>query len=180
MHDVYIRSYRPARIARDFLAAGLTLLAAFIIAAALFGCAGPISGVQSTVTDVSDALLTDLAKIGNTAQTDLAKADAVALAATPPDQDGHVCLTTVGGVLGDIQKVNAAAGGAGAGVFTVGEMASLFQPGSIQYNTEKQKLVSGCAAKAQDVLGAAGVLAAGGVVGAIAAGQMLPVLAAVP
>lgn len=147
----------------------------------LAGCSGQLSQVQTTInTKIVDPLLTDLAKIGNTAGADLTNVIAVANAANPPDTDGANCAKAALQVQNDIAKVLAAANTPQAGVLTTAEIASLFQPGSIQYNTEKQVLTSGCAAKAQDVLGAAGVLAAGGVLGGIATGQVLPVLAAAP
>lgn len=140
-------------------------------AIALVGCA-------TFNQKVADPLITLLSKIANTALLDLQQADKVALAATPPDTDGHNAIQAVIVVLGQITKVAAAAQSPNSGVFTTAELASLFQPGSAQYNAAEQILVSGCAAKAQDVLGAAGVLAAGGVVGALASGQVLPILAA--
>lgn len=142
--------------------------------------AASIAGCSSFNTKVVDPLITDLSKINNTATADLNQAVAVAQAATPPDTDGANCALAAISVGADVAKVNAAASGAGAGVLTTAELASLFQPGSAQYNAEKQKLTSGCAAKAQDVLGAAGVVAAGGVVGMLAAGQLLPLAAAAP
>lgn len=134
-------------------------------------------------TKVIDPLITDISRINATASADLVTAEAVAQAATPPDTDGYNCSVAAVTASSQINKVLAAAqaGGATAGVFTTAELASLFQPGSAQYNAVNQLLVSGCAAKAQDVLGAAGVLAAGGVVGAIAASNViLPLAAAAP
>lgn len=131
-------------------------------------------------TKVIDPLLTDLGKIGATATADLTVAKSVALAATPPDTDGANCITAALTVAAQINAVNVAAGVPNAGVLTTAELASLFQPGSAQYNQAQQTLVSGCAAKAQDVLGPTGLLAAGGVTAAIAAGKVLPILAAAP
>src|SRR5215469_11301004 len=132
-------------------------------------------GCEQLNQRIVDPLLKDLQKINATAQADLGQAKLVALAATPPDQDGANCADAAITVSASINRVFAAATGSTAsGPLTAAELASLFQPGSIQYNTARQTLTSGCAAKAQDVLGAAGVLAAGGVVGAIAAGQVLP------
>jgi hypothetical protein len=145
------------------------------IAIALNACS---SAVTSVNTQVVDPLITTLSKINATAVADLTTAGNVALAATPPDKDGASCIAGTITVAGQINAVLAAAKGANAGVLTTAELASLFQPGSAQYNAAQQVLVSSCAAKAQDVLGAAGVLAAGGVVGALASGQVLPVLAA--
>lgn len=139
-----------------------------------------LSGCATFNTKVIDPLITDLSKINATATADLQIVVSVANAATPPDTDGANCAQAAITVAGQVQKVNTAAAGTGAGVLTTAELASLFQPGSAQYNAAKQVLVSGCAAKAQDVLGAAGVVAAGGVVGMIAAGQLLPTLAAAP
>jgi len=145
---------------------------------ALSGCANGFLNFNSKVVD---PLITDISKLNNTASGDLVIAENVATAATPPDTDGYNCAAGAIVASGQINKVLAAAQGTGAGVITTGELASLFQPGSQQYNAVKQELTSACAAKAQDVLGAAGVLAAGGVVGAIAvSNQILPLAAAAP
>ena len=158
----------------------LKILAPIACAALLYGCAGQINQAQTQINGVNDALLTDLAKIGNTAVADLQNVENVAKAATPPDTDGYNCAAAAIMVGGQINAVMTAANQPTAGVLTTAEIASLFQPGSAQYNQAKQVLTSGCAAKAQDVLGAAGVLAAGGALGAIAGGQVLPLLAAAP
>jgi hypothetical protein len=130
---------------------------------------------------VVDPLITDLAKINATAINDLQVAQKVAQAATPPDTDGFNCYAAAITVANQINSVIVAAQGPAAGVLTTAELATLFQPGSAQYNNVKQQLVSGCAAKAQDVLGAQGVLAAGGVIGAIATTNLvLPALIAAP
>jgi hypothetical protein len=163
------------------------LIAPIALVAALAGC-------SSFNAKVVDPLITDLAKVNATATADLNTAINVAMAATPPDNDGAACAKAALTVNSQVAAVVAAANPtppagtttapatptAAAGALTAAELASLFQPGSAQYNMVKQELTSGCAAKAQDVLGAAGVLAAGGVVGALAAGQVLPVLAAAP
>ena len=146
-------------------------------AAALAGCSNP----TLINTKIVDPLITDLSKINNTLNADLVGVQKTALAATPPDTDGANCAAAAITVSGQIATVNTAASGTGAGVLTTAELASLFQPGSAQYNAVKQTLTSGCAAKAQDVLGAAGVLAAGGVVGALATtNTILPLAAAAP
>lgn len=127
---------------------------------------------------VVDPLITDLSKISNTAATDLNTVIATANAATPPDVDGANCAKAALTVQGQVAAVVKAANVSGAGAFTAAELASLFQPGSAQYNQAAQTLNSGCAAKAADVLTAAGALAAGGAVGALAVGQLLPLAAA--
>lgn len=142
-----------------------------------------LAGCASLNTKVVDPLITDISRINNTASADLQVAQNVAQAATPPDVDGFNCAGAAVTASAQINKVLAAAtaGGASAGAFTTAEIASLFQPGSQQYNAINQLLVSGCAAKATDVLGAAGVMAAGGVAGAIAASNIiLPLAAAAP
>lgn len=162
-------------------------IACVSVVALLGGCAsGIISNTQTQINSVNDALITDLGKIAATATADLQQVEKVASVpnARMPggieDQDGYNCAAAAITVGAQIQAVMAAGAGPGAGIMTTAEIASLFQPGSAQYNQAKQTLTSGCAAKAQDVLGAAGVLAAGGVVGAIATGQVLPILAAAP
>lgn len=147
----------------------------------LAGCSQQLGQVQTTINQkVIDPLLTDLNKIGNTAAGDLKNVQAVAQAATPPDSDGYNCAAAALTVQGQIAAVLTAANTPQAGVLTTAEVASLFQPGSAQYNQAKQVLVSGCAAKAQDVLGPTGLLAAGGVAGALATQNILPLAAAVP
>jgi hypothetical protein len=139
-----------------------------------------LGGCAQLNTQVVDPVITALAKINATATADLVKAQKVALAEAPPDQDGFACYASVLVVSGQIAAVMTAAQGPGAGIFTSLQLASAFQPNGAQYNLVTQELRSGCAAKAQDVLGAAGVLAAGGAIGAIASGQILPMLAGVP
>ena len=132
-------------------------------------------------TKVIDPLITDIAKLNNTAAADLVVAENVAKAATPPDIDGYNCASAAVQASVEINTVLTAAGGANAGPLATAELASLFQPGSAQYNAIKQILITGCAAKAQDVLGPAGVLAAGGVIGALATTNgILPLAAAAP
>jgi hypothetical protein len=157
-----------------------SIVTATLLATALLSGCSLFSNPTVINTTVVDPLITDLSKINNTAMADLVVVQKTALAATPPDADGAQCAAAAITVGGQIAAVNTAASGTGAGILTTAELASLFQPGSAQYNQVKQTLTSGCAAKAQDVLGAAGVLAAGGVVGAIAAGQLLPLAAAAP
>lgn len=139
-----------------------------------------LAACTSLNTKVVDPLITALGKINATATADLVQVEVVAKAATPPDTDGFNCAAAAITVGGEINAVFAAAnnGQAATGPLTLAELASLFQPGSAQYDQVSQTLTSGCSAKAIDVLGAAGVLAAGGTVTAIAAGKVLPVLAA--
>ena len=172
--------YLPARLAAWSIELALATLVGATLVFALGGCSGQITGAQTQVNKITDALITDLAKIGATAGADLQAAEKVAQAATPPDTDGFNCAAAALTVQGQIAVVLTAANQPAAGALTTAEVASLFQPGSAQYSAAKQVLTSGCAAKAQDVLGAAGVLAAGGALGAIAGGQVLPLLAAAP
>lgn len=175
-----LATYRQCVLARNCLVAAIAAIVAIGAVMALGGCGAQIGQVQGQVAGVADKLITDLAKIGNTVGADLQTAQKVALAATPPDTDGANCAAAALTVKGQIAVVLTAANQPAAGALTTAEVASLFQPGSAQYNAAKQALTSGCAAKAQDVLGAAGVLAAGGALGAIASGQVLPLLAAAP
>ena len=139
-----------------------------------------LGACSSFNTKVIDPLLNDLAKINNTAAADLVVAENVAKAATPPDIDGYNCAVAAATVAAQINAVAVAANVPNAGPLATAELASLFQPGSAQYNAANQTLTSGCAAKAQDVLGPTGLIAAGGVAGAIATGKILPILAAAP
>lgn len=140
----------------------------------LVGC------TPNAIQQVTDPLITVLSRIANTAQADLQTTIVVAQAATPQDNDGVQCAQAGLVVQGTVSRVVTAAHVSGAGAFTMAELASLFQPGSAQYNYAKQTLVSGCAAKAQDVLGPTALLGTG-VIGALAVGQqLLPLAAAIP
>lgn len=161
-----------------YLAFVISACCAMLVIAALAACA-PLSSFNQ---EVVDPLITVLDKVNATAVTDLQGAEKAAQAATPTDTDGFNCAAAAIVVLGEVTAEFAVVSGAKSapGPLTLAEMASLFQPGSAQYNAAKQTLTSGCAAKAQDVLGAAGVLAAGGVIGALATQNVLPLAAAIP
>lgn len=132
-------------------------------------------------TSATNPLATALSRISNTAAVDLQTAQKVALAATPPDNEGAACAAAALTVQGYVAKVVQAANQPGAGAFTVAELASLFQPGSPQFNQANNTLATGCIAKANLVLGPSGVIAAGGVAGVLAAtNQILPLGAAIP
>lgn len=145
-----------------------------------------LAACSSTSTS-TNPLFTVLSKISAAGIADIAKVEAVASVPNPglaggiEDAHGLACAQAAGSVLTQINAVNAAANGPGAGVLTAGEMASLFQPGSPAFTQAQDTLVAGCNAKAVDVLGPAGVVAAGGVIGAIATTQsILPLIAAAP
>lgn len=145
------------------------------LALALAACA------NSSGKGPANALITVLSRISNTGIADLAVVESVAKAATPPDTDGYNCAVAATTVAQQIAALNAAANVSGAGALTLAEMASLFQPGSAQFNAAQNTLASGCVAKANDVLGPAGVVAAGGVIGVLAAtNSVLPLAAAAP
>lgn len=155
-------------------------IAVVLFTLALAACSSTSNPVQTVNAKIVDPLITALSRIGNTSTADLTVAENVANAATPPDKDGYNCAATAITVQSQINAVFKAAAVPNAGVFTTAELASLFQPGSAQYNNAKQELVSGCAAKAQDVLGPTALLA-NGVVGAIATtNAVLPLAAAAP
>ena len=132
---------------------------------------------------VIDPLVTELGKISAAGLADLARVETVASVPNPglpggiEDADGLACAKAGVVVLSQIQAVNTAANGPGAGVLTTAELASLFQPGSPAYLQAENTLAAGCVAKANDVLGAAGVVAAGGVIGALAANSAILPLA---
>lgn len=155
---------------KDRLTMGAAILAFASAAVVMADCA--------QVNSASSKILQTLAQIGNTAQADAAQAKAVALAATPPDTDGANCWTGVSTAIGEIQQVNTAAnaGQSKAGVFTATEMASLFQPGSAQYNQVVNLVGTACIAKANDVMGAANVVGAGGVMAILP--KIIPLAAA--
>jgi len=121
----------------------------------LAGCAA------QTATSPGQQVLTNLTTIANTADADLATSIAVANAATPPDTAGVNCATAVRTVGANIRKVMAATpAGATVGVFTAGEIASLYAPGSAQFNDAVQTIETGCIAKLHQI-NAAGASAAG-------------------
>ena len=113
---------------------------------ALAGCAQ--TGKPDQITSVLD-------QIANTSTADLKTSIAVANAATPPDADGAACAQAVLTVSASMQKVLAASTAAGGtiGAFTVAEIASLYQPGSAQYNYAIKTVGTGCLNKAVDVAG---------------------------
>jgi hypothetical protein len=138
-------------------------------------------------TKVIDPLITELGKISAAGLADLTQLEAVAsvpnkaLPGGIEDADGLACAQAAVVVLTQVQAVNTAASGPGAGALTTAEIASLFQPGSVQYNQATNTLAAGCVAKANDVLGPAGVVAAGGVIGALSiTNGILPIAAVAP
>lgn len=141
----------------------------------------------TSTTSLNNPLIVELTKIGNAGLADLKSVEAVAsvpntaMAGGIEDQAGLQCAQAAVTVLTQIQALNNAANGPGAGALTLAEMASLFQPNSPQFDSAQNILATGCVAKANAVMGAAGVIAAGGVVGAmVASPQILPLLAAAP
>ena len=111
-----------------------------------------------------DRITPVLTQIANTAIADLQQQKAVALAATPPDTDGAACAgalpnPAVAGDLGTgalavaaaIQRVAAVTTGQQVGVFTTAEIATLYQPGSAQFNWAVKTLETACIAKVHDV-----------------------------
>lgn len=127
---------------------------------ALAGCAVPAIVSQSESTQIT----TVLTQLGNTVVNDLQQQAATAMAATPPDVDGARCAGTlpnpaVSGDLGTgalavaaaIQRVNAVNANKPIGALTVAEIATLYQPGSAQFNWAVTTLETACIAKVHDV-----------------------------
>ncbi len=124
----------------------VTAAAALLCAAALAGCVAATSAQQQTI-------VSDLTTIANTAIPDLTTSIAVANAATPPDTAGAACAAATLVVAGNIQKVLAATpAGATVGAFTVAEIASLYAPGSPQFNAAVTTIETGCIAKVHAVI----------------------------
>ena len=126
---------------------------------ALAACAGGLVSQSE-----SQQITTVLTQLGNTLTSDLLAQGAVALAATPPDLDGAACAgtlptnpldpTTGTGALtvaAAIQKVAAVTAGKSVGALTVAEIATLYQPGSAQFNWAVKTIETGCIAKVHDV-----------------------------
>lgn len=103
-----------------------------------------LPGCQISKTDDVSVLLD---RIGNTVADDLATAKRIAMAATPPDQAGADCADAVTKVHVAVVKVMEAARGGTVGAFSVGELATIFQPGSPQVEAQKAVLLTGCSAK---------------------------------
>lgn len=122
----------------------LSLVAAIAMLPLLNGCA--LSPAQTSATT------TALTNLANTATADMTTAIAVASAATPPDTDGVACAKAGITVVQAMQKVLAATPSGGqAGVITAAEVASLYQPGSAQYNWVVTTVETGCIAKLHDI-----------------------------
>ncbi len=129
-----------------------------LMAGTTIGCSLGLNSAQST------EISTVLTQLGNTLTSDLLAQKAVALAATPPDVDGATCAgnlpdpavagdtgTGALGVAAAIQKVAAVTAGKSVGALTVAEIATLYQPGSAQFNWAIKTLESACIAKVHDV-----------------------------
>jgi hypothetical protein len=130
--------------ARTFRRYGLGLL--------LLASAGALAGCVVGSTAQSNQVITDLTTIGNTATADLNSTIAVANAATPPDTAGATCAQAALQVAANIQKVVAATpAGSTVGAFTTAEIASLYQPGSPQFNQAVTTIETGCIAKLHQI-----------------------------
>lgn len=129
---------------------------------ALTSCVGPVGQVISA--DQNAQISKVLTQLSNTLVQDLQQQRAVALAATPPDLDGAQCAgtlptnpadaTTGTGALtvaAAIQAVAKVTTGKAIGALTIAEIASLYQPGSAQFNWAVKTLETGCIAKIHDI-----------------------------
>ena len=107
-----------------------------------------LAGCQVGSTAQSKQIIADLTTISNTAAADMASMIAVANAATPPDTAGATCAAAIQTVGSAMQKVLVATpAGSTVGVFTAGEIASLYAPGSAQFNYVVTTIETGCIAK---------------------------------
>jgi hypothetical protein len=135
-----------------------------LIAAIAFGITSCSVVSQSESTKIT----TVLTQLGNTLVTDLQQQRAVALAAQPPDVDGAACAGALPGeavydtssdhlglgalgVAAAIQKVAAVTANKAVGALTAAEVASLYQPGSAQFNWAVKMIETACIAKIHDV-----------------------------
>ena len=178
-------------------------LPALALCVFLPGCvAGIVTKTQGAVNVASDALVKDLTAVANTNQSDIGQGIIAAGTVLPStgkavDPDGVACLTAIKTVNADVLAILANAQGTvgspasgttaavapTGGAITTAEVASIFIPNGQFYNNEKQILVTGCAAKAQDMLGAqASLLGPAAVIQNLAAlaPVVAPALAAVP
>jgi hypothetical protein len=117
----------------------------------------PLAGCAGTTPGGTNSTVTNLTAIANEVQSDLTTAIAVANAATPPDTAGAACAAAMIQVSANIQKVAAVGQG---GVFTTAEIASLYAPGSAQFNAAVTTIETGCIAKLHSI-NQAGASAAG-------------------
>ena len=102
------------------------------------------------------ALNTFLTQLNNTATTDLAGVQAVALAEFPVNNDLYSCAASAVTVQTAIVKVMTAAqtkSGAPPGPVTVAALTLAFVPGSDQYNWALKTINTGCANELIDVQG---------------------------
>lgn len=147
-----------------------TKFAAIVLAGTAWACT--ISPEQSS--QIGQVLT----RVGNTLEASLQQQAQVALAATPPDLDGARCAGALPdpakpGDLGSgalavaaaIQRVSAVTIGKPVGALTVAELATLYQPGSAQWNWAVTTLETACIAKIHDVNQA--VNSTGGVIAAL-------------
>ena len=116
-----------------------------IAALALAACVVPPAG--------TDPNITNLTTIANAATADLNSVIAVANAATPPAPHLASCATAALTVGAAMQKVLAATpAGSTVGAFTAAAVASLYLPGSAQYNFAITTIETGCIAEVHDVM----------------------------
>ncbi len=116
---------------------GTTAAALSMAAFLMTGCA---ASDTKGITNVLD-------RVANTGVTDLEVAQKVALSATPPDQAGADCAGGVIKVAQAMQKIAQATSGQSVGAFTVAEIATLYQPGSPQFEWATTTIESACLAK---------------------------------
>src|SRR5579863_1415176 len=140
---------------KRFIATLCTTVAAGALCLGLDACA--LSQAQS------DQITTTMTQLGNTLTSDLQSQRNAALAATPPDLDGAACAGTLPdpaqpmngtgamAVAGAIQKLNASLVGKPIGALTAAEIATLYQPGSAQFNWAVKTIETACIAKLHDV-----------------------------
>jgi hypothetical protein len=135
---------------------------ATVMVLSMLGLAGCISqAVDNTQNAQINKVLTQL---GNTLTTDLVQQAKTAMAATPPDLHGAACAGTLPdpakpGDLGTgalavaaaIQRVIASTAGVAPGLATQAEIATLYAPGSAQFNWALTTIETGCIAKIHDV-----------------------------
>lgn len=172
-HSASVANLLPSRAVKSAVA----FFAIGIVATTLMACAAK----STTTNTLGNQFATVLSRIMNTSAADLITAENVANAATPPDKDGASCAAAIIVVQSEVNNVVQAQAAGTQGAFTTAEMLSLFQPGSAQFNQAYNVVAAGCIAKANDVMGAANVLLAGGIAGVLAAtNTVIPLGAAIP
>jgi hypothetical protein len=127
----------------------LRLRAPWLVGLAAIALTGCVVGASPA----SKQMMANLTTVANAGTADLDGVIAVANAATPPAPHLAACATATLQVAAAMKQVLAATPtGSTVGVFTAAAVASLYQPGSAQYNYAVTTIETGCIAEVHDVM----------------------------